>query len=58
MEKLNKGGVTPMAYTILTEMHSELRQALAGERTPIFLATVGPDAQPNVVPVISIEPWA
>lgn len=46
-----------MAYTIAQDMDSELKQALAGDKTPIFLATRGPDGQPNVVPVISIEPW-
>jgi predicted pyridoxine 5'-phosphate oxidase superfamily flavin-nucleotide-binding protein len=37
-------------------MDPELRQALQGERTPKFLATVSADGIPNVVPVISIEP--
>lgn len=35
----------------------KLREALSGDRTPVFLATVGPDARPNLVPVISMEPW-
>lgn len=46
-----------MAHAATQELDGELREALAGERTPIFLATIGPDGQPNVVPVISIEPW-
>ena len=36
---------------------SNLRDALAGEMTPKFLATVDPSGQPNCVPVISVTPY-
>jgi hypothetical protein len=35
----------------------EMEQALGGPMTPKFLATVGPDGGPNVVPIISLQPW-
>ena len=35
----------------------DVRAALAGAMVPKFLATVGADGAPNVVPVISIQPW-
>ncbi|MBI5477907.1 MAG: pyridoxamine 5'-phosphate oxidase family protein [Deltaproteobacteria bacterium] len=36
---------------------ADVRAALAGPMVPKFLATVGPEGDPNVVPVISIQPW-
>ena len=38
-------------------MDSELKEALSGEMTPKFLATADAAGEPNIVPVISIEPW-
>jgi predicted pyridoxine 5'-phosphate oxidase superfamily flavin-nucleotide-binding protein len=45
------------AKSMDTIRDEKLREALSGDRTPIFLATVGQDGRPNLVPVISIEPW-
>jgi hypothetical protein len=36
---------------------ADVRAALAGPMVPKFLATVGAAGEPNVVPVISIQPW-
>ena len=36
---------------------ADVRAALAGPMVPKFLATVGPEGEPNVVPIISIQPW-
>jgi hypothetical protein len=36
---------------------ARLKQALSGERTPKFLATLDADGRPNCVPVISLAPW-
>ena len=33
----------------------KLKEALAGEMTPKFLATIGAEGVPNVVPVTSID---
>ncbi|WP_320178602.1 pyridoxamine 5'-phosphate oxidase family protein [Roseovarius pacificus] len=38
-------------------MDSALREALSGEMTPKFLATLDETGRPNCVPVISIAPW-
>jgi hypothetical protein len=38
-------------------MDAALIEALSGEMTPKFLATVGPEGAPNIVPVISLQPW-
>lgn len=35
----------------------ELKDALSGEMTPKFLATLDAEGRPNCVPVISIAPW-
>ncbi len=39
------------------EIDDKLFEALSGEITPKFLATASADGEPNIVPVISIEPW-
>ena len=36
---------------------ADVRAALAGPMVPKFLATVGAGGEPNVVPVVSIQPW-
>ncbi len=36
---------------------ADVRAALAGPMVPKFLATVGEDGDPNIVPVISLQPW-
>ncbi len=36
---------------------ADARAALAGPMVPKFLATVGEEGDPNIVPVISIQPW-
>ena len=36
---------------------ADVRAALAGPMVPKFLATVGEGGEPNVVPVVSIQPW-
>ena len=41
----------------MTVLPVELRAALAGPMVPKFLATVGPAGEPNIVPVISLQPW-
>jgi hypothetical protein len=38
-------------------MTSALMEILSGERVPKFMATMGVDGKPNVVPVISMMPW-
>lgn len=38
-------------------LEPQLRQALAGDMTPKFLATLDADGRPNCVPVISITPY-
>lgn len=35
----------------------DLKAAMAGDQTPIFLATLDPDGRPNCVPVTSITPY-
>lgn len=40
-----------------TPIPPRLLEALRGAMTPKFLATIGPEGDPNVVPVISIQPW-
>lgn len=40
-----------------TKLDVELIKVIGGETTPKFLATVGGDGKPNIVPVISIEAW-
>ena len=38
-------------------LSGDVREALAGDMTPKFLATLGPSGQPNCVPVITICPY-
>ncbi len=39
------------------KLTADLKEALSGEMTPKFLATLGEGGKPNVVPVISIVPY-
>ena len=42
---------------LMNKLDNKLIDALRGERTPKFLATADRSGTPNVIPVISIEPW-
>ncbi|HEY3352242.1 MAG TPA: pyridoxamine 5'-phosphate oxidase family protein [Polyangia bacterium] len=39
-----------------TRLPADLEEALRGAMTPKFLATVGPSGDPNIVPVVSLQP--
>lgn len=44
-----------MSGTTTDRLSGDLAEALHGEMVPKFLATLGPDGTPNVVPIISLD---